>query len=89
MMMSDLELGEDEALIVSDTNFSGLVGFCKKCNNSVADYLCNATVIKERPEASTWDFWLSCTNPDCENHYGEGYLQSEPEWFERTKTLEL
>ena len=67
--------------VVSDANLEGVVGSCKTCGQRVASYLCNASVIDKRPEAGKWDYWMACTNPQCGNHYGEGYLWDHPSWF--------
>lgn len=68
-------------LIVEDENYEGILGTCKDCQSNVASYLCNDSLIKFRPEAYYEDYWMSCTNEVCKNHYGEGYLQFTPEWF--------
>ncbi len=68
-------------LIVSDGNFEGIRGTCNACGQSVASYLCNASLIAARPEAAAEDYWLACTNPACSHSYGCGYLQDEPDWY--------
>ena len=72
-------------LIVDDANYEGIRGVCNTCGHDVASYLCNASVIKHRPEAAHWDWWVACTNPECEHHYGCGYFQDEPTWYTRTR----
>lgn len=64
--------------IISVGDFNGMVGTCRECGSQVADY--NGELIASRPEAETWDWWLSCTNPECKRHHGEGVFQDSLEW---------
>lgn len=80
-------LAEDELqkeFVVVDSNLIGNIGNCKECGYPVADYLCNNSVVEKRPEATNYDYWMSCTNKNCKYHYGEGYLMEDPTWIERT-----
>ncbi len=72
-------------MIISEKDFCGIIGICKTCGSQVADYLCNNDLEKYRPESCDHDYWASCTNNDCENHYGEGYLQNKLVWVNRRK----
>lgn len=54
---------------------------CKKCGREVFEYTCNKEICEQRKEASQWDWWASCSNEDCENHYGEGFYQDRVEWI--------
>ena len=60
-----------------------VVGKCGDCGNSVLEYLCNEPLSKMRPESITWDYWVSCGNILCKNHYGSGVFQQNPDWVER------
>ena len=56
---------------------------CGDCGNPVLEYLCNEPLSKMRPESITWDYWVSCSNILCKNHYGSGVFQQNPDWVER------
>jgi hypothetical protein len=56
---------------------------CGDCGNPVLEYLCNEPLSKIRPESITWDYWFSCSNILCKNHYGSGVFQQNPDWVER------
>ena len=55
-------------------------GRCETCGSTTSHYNCNVDLISKRPEASPHDWWAACDNPECKNHYGEGLLQSNPDW---------
>lgn len=69
--------------IIAEQDFEAIWGTCTACGGEVASYLCNDALIAVRPDGADWDWWMSCTNPECEHHYGEGYDQFEPEWVIR------
>jgi len=52
------------------------------CGNPVLEYLCNEPLSKMREESITWDYWVSCGNILCKNHYGSGVFQQNPDWVE-------
>jgi hypothetical protein len=52
------------------------------CGNPVLEYLCNEPLYKMREESTTWDYWVSCSNILCKNHYGSGVFQQNPDWVE-------
>jgi hypothetical protein len=56
---------------------------CKSCGNEVSEYLCNQSLLKLRPESCNWDYWVSCGNILCKNHYGSGVFQQNPDWVEK------
>ena len=60
----------------------GVVGKCRDCGNPVLEYLCNEPISKMRPESKNWDYWVSCGNILCKNHYGSGVFQEKPDWVE-------
>ena len=60
-----------------------MIGRCMDCGNPVLEYLCNDEPLsKIRPESITWDYWVSCSNILCKNHYGSGVFQQNPDWVE-------
>jgi hypothetical protein len=66
-------------------DFTGLIGYCRSCDCPVASYLANAALMSYRREGVYKDYWASCTNPTCRNHYGKGYEQSLPEWIDDSR----
>ncbi len=66
--------------IISPADYTGPVGICLNCGGTVADYTCNDHLINKRPDAGAFYFWVSCVNPECPNHEGEGYFQTTPGW---------
>lgn len=66
---------------ISEKDFIGVYGICKICGNDVYDYTCNKDLILQRREGCEWDWWVSCSNETCRNHYGEGIFQNDPEWI--------
>lgn len=61
----------------------GTIGTCKECGNPVIEYLCNSSLKEHRPESTKGDYWVSCSNILCKNHYGVDYLFNFPEWVEK------
>jgi hypothetical protein len=61
----------------------GSIGNCNDCGNPVLGYLCNSSLLDYRPESSKSDYWASCANLLCKNHYGEDYLFDIPEWVNK------
>lgn len=53
---------------------------CIVCTKSVEVKVCNHDYIKNNPEGEEWDYWIHCSNEECENHVGEGYFQHHPDW---------
>jgi hypothetical protein len=68
-------------MTICDKEYIGCIGMCKDCGEAVLSYTCNTPLIAVRPEADEWDWWASCSNKKCVNHYGEGYHQSKPDWL--------
>lgn len=66
----------------------GILFKCKDCDSPVFSYLCNNDFFAIRPEAVKEDYWMSCSNLTCPNHYGEGYLMDFPKWVEEDKPPE-
>lgn len=58
---------------------------CRECNSHVGTYNCNGSLIAERPEGASWDWWAACDNGDCKRSYGEGYFQDDPYWTRRIR----
>ncbi|MFA6198997.1 MAG: hypothetical protein WC679_01160 [Bacteroidales bacterium] len=70
-------------IILSTKDFCKIIGKCTDCNYDVADYRCNSDLQTVRPESINYDYWMSCTNINCKNHYGTGYLQNRIPWLIR------
>jgi len=72
----------NDELTLSDC-YLGLIGGCKVCGGPIADWLCNAPLVALLPEAAGHDYWMNCTNKQCVNNTGAGYLQDDPPWLTR------
>lgn len=53
---------------------------CASCGTLVVIDVCTQEYIEKNPAAEHWDFWIRCTNVECENQIGEGYFQFYPDW---------
>ena len=74
-------INEIEGVIAPRDLLENYVGICRDCNDPVLHYLANEQLVAARPEAAQHDYWCACSNSECENHEGEGYLQSYPKWY--------
>jgi hypothetical protein len=79
--MSEEKILSKENLI-DGTNYS-----CRSCGSTVYMYLANSELIEVRPEASTEDRWVSCSNEKCVCHYGQGHFQDMPSWVRNSLLL--
>ena len=50
---------------------------CNKCNGKILHYTANHYLIEKVPEAEKYDYWMHCSNENCDNHYGVGYYSCE------------
>lgn len=69
---------------IAEEDFTRTVGKCLAFGGDVDLYLCNDALISARPEAKECDRWMLCVNTACENHYGEGVAQHDPDWLIRS-----
>ena len=67
-------------VFLSEDDFLGYDGVCIACGHGVACYAANSDLVDARPEAKEWDWWVSCCNRECANHWGEGHFQTMPDW---------
>ena len=67
--------------VIAEKDLIGMGGTCRECGSDVARYTCNQWLTEQRPEGYDWDWWASCTNEDCTNHYGDGYFQMPLKWI--------
>lgn len=74
-------INEIEGVIAPRDLLEDYVGICRDCNDPVLHYLANEQLVAARPEAAQHDYWCACSNSECKNHEGEGYLQSYPKWY--------
>jgi hypothetical protein len=67
-------------VILSDADYIGVMGRCA-CGFDVAKYTANAGLVAVRFAAKGEDYWVACTNAECEHHEGEPLRQdSLIEW---------
>lgn len=65
--------------IPANTNVTGFIGLCVKCDWPVLSILGNDGFGKTIDDSSS-DWYAMCVNKTCEHHKGEGYFQSTPRW---------
>lgn len=53
---------------------------CIVCASPVEVKVCDLEYIKTNPAAEEWDYWIHCSNEECENQIGEGHFQHYPDW---------
>lgn len=68
-------------MTICDEEFMGITGTCMTCGSDVHGFTCNEELWKVRPESMNCDWWYSCSNQDCPNHYGEDIFQDDLEWM--------
>lgn len=65
--------------------------YCRDCGAQVRAYQARAEapcLTEIIPESVKYDYWYSCNNLTCKNHYGEGLCSGDtisgewPEWIE-------
>lgn len=66
--------------LIAEEEYIGMGGVCRACGSGVARYACNKSLVEVRPEAEHEDWWASCSNAECQNHYGESYFQMPLSW---------
>ena len=64
-------------------DYIGVYGRCRECGGDVSFYRTDAELRKARPQArkcNPTDWWVACDNEKCDNHQGEGIVETRPKW---------
>lgn len=76
-------LKNGESLISID-DFTGIFGICSECGSYVAKYHCNQDLMSKIgiTEEQAGDWYASCVNEHCKNHYGgAGIMDFDPDFL--------
>jgi len=65
----------------TNKDYIGSIGLCVNCNSEILLYTCNKFLHELRSKSNEWDYWAACSNPLCNNSFGEGIFQNDPSFL--------